>query len=325
MENLDFYKGRNILILGGNGYIGSKLALALSQIECQLVLLLKNSNEALMFPGLAKAQIVLGDVTDKNIWKNILSGIDVVFFLAGHESRDFEPEADFKVNALSILQCLEICKQEKFSPKIIFASSSNLAGLADHMPVNESFRDQPLSLFAIHKLAGEKYLEWYSKEFGLSGATLRLANVYGPSINKDLTLRSALNKMCLFALSSNKLSLFRNAEKVRDYLYIDDAVNAFLSAGAINRELLTGQYFVVGSGEKTAILRAAQLIAEEVKNVINRDVELAEDNEKKLDLVEERNFLADSTLFKKISQWKPKVSLQRGIQETINFLNNQNL
>src|SRR3989344_7073077 len=166
--NLEFYKSKKVFMAGATGFIGSMLTKRLIE---------------------ADADITKVDLRWPEPWADIEKA-EIIFHLAAHESGNFEPEKDLQVNALSVLYMLEACRRKNVSPKIIFASSSNLVGAPEEMPVDESFKDNPLTIFAVHKLMAEEYLKLYFRDFGIPSIALRLANVYGPSSDASLSLRS---------------------------------------------------------------------------------------------------------------------------------------
>ncbi len=169
---LDAYQGCTILITGGRGYIGSALAQSLAAVDCKLILL-DQSPDHEWNPETQKAEVLLvnGDVSLRKTWEATLLGVDYVFHLAAEEyfyRSGYDPERDYQINALPILRLLETCRAQNHRPRIVFASSANLYGLAGKLPVNEYSRDDPLTMWAVHKLASEYYLRLYAQQFGYS-------------------------------------------------------------------------------------------------------------------------------------------------------------
>jgi nucleoside-diphosphate-sugar epimerase len=319
MDVLNFYSGKKILITGANAYLGPKLAHQLSAVDCHLILHgHKNSN--FVFPGSrARIESITGDLSLEQAWEDLLSGVDIIFHLAAHESRNFEPKLDWAVNAGTVLNLLETCRAHQSVLKIIFASSANLVGITDHLPVDESFADRPLTIYAIHKLTAERYFKYYADHYGIKSVTLRLANVYGPSIDLASFRRVAFNRMIESALSLGNITLFGNRHCVRDYLYIDDAISAFLTAGA-GQNMSDGSFYVVGSGQGYNFSECARLIAETIKLRTGQKPQIANDDLVELVPAEFRNFVADSSRFKRLTGWEAKVSLARGIENTLAYL-----
>ncbi|MCL5436152.1 MAG: NAD(P)-dependent oxidoreductase, partial [Patescibacteria group bacterium] len=219
----------------------------------------------------------------------------------------------------SVLELLETCRAKQFSPKIVFASSANLVGLTDRLPVDETFADRPLTIYAIHKLTAERYLKYYAENYDIKSVILRLSNVYGPSVDLESFRRVAFNRMIAAAFGTGKLMLFRNRHCVRDYLYIDDAIAAFLAGGS-SKKTGDGNFYVIGNEKGYNFGEFAKLIAEKVSAQTGRQVEIASDEITELVPAEFRNFVADSARFKKLTGWKTEISLGQGIEKTLSYL-----
>lgn len=321
--DLDFYKGKKILITGFTGYLGSVLTKILSETDCELVLSSPLKTGRASMPSISRAKIreVEGNVSFPELWSEIIPGIDVVFHLAAFEHRrgsEFNPDLDLAVNTAAVLYLLETCRKGNFSPKIIFASSSNLFGLAKTMPVNEDFPDDPLTLYAVHKLAAEKYLQYYFREYAIPSVILRLGNVYGPSTSRDLSQRATLNKIINRGITDGRLTLFKNQNCLRDYIFVDDVVGAFLAAGSCPAAK-DGRYYVVGSEEGQSIAQTVNLIADRIAAKTKKWPVIDEDATATIQAVEWRNFIADSRRFKELSGWSPTVALSEGIDRTVDY------
>jgi nucleoside-diphosphate-sugar epimerase len=317
---LDAYQGRTILITGGRGYIGSAMAQALAELNCRLILLDKSPGDAWR-PAAQVAEVLVlnGDVSLRKTWEKALPGVDHVFHLAAKEyfyRSEYDPERDFQVNALPILRLLEVCRTQTYRPKIVFASSANLFGLVDTLPVNEDHRDNPLTMWAVHKLAAENYLRLYAQQFDIQSITLRLSNVYGPTARWSAMDRVVINKVIAKALNGEALMTYANYGCVRDYVFLKDVVGAFLLAGACCGSTKNLVY-VIGSGEGKSIADVWQLIADCVKSNVDKNVSIQSDDSVKIEPLELRNFVADTGRFQKATGWKPRTALAQGIEITV--------
>ena len=313
---LNAYQGRTILITGGRGYIGSALTQSLAEIQCKLILFDHLPIEAWRPKG-QMAEVVLrkGDVSAPQFWNEALSGVDYVFHLAAKEysyRSEYDPERDFQFNALPILRLLEVCRLQPYRPKIVFASSANLFGLVDTLPVNEDTRDNPLTMWAVHKLAAENYLRLYAGQFGIQSITLRLANVYGPTVRRAVMNRVVINKVIAMALNGETLATYANQGCVRDYVFLNDVVCAFLLAGAFCGSTKNLVY-VIGSGEGKSIADVWQLIADCVKSHVGKNVPIQSDDSVEIEPLEWRHFVADTQRFHNATGWKPRTGLTQGI------------
>jgi len=309
------YKDKTILITGGSGYVGSRLTYQLSKIDCNLKVLVSSSSWK---PEATNANLVLisGDVSDLSFWDTILDDVDYIFYLASVEEIS-NHKREIEINAISILNLLNVCKNKDLSPKIIFASSANIFGNTSNLPINEDFLDNPASLWSINKLLVEQYLKLYYYKFNINSVSLRLPNVYGTTSNIETFNRTVINKVISCALNGEELFLYKNHNCIRDYIYIDDAVSAFLFAGSMKRNILKGQFYVVGSDEGNLISDVWSLISKIVSKKIGKVVTIRNDAYFQLEPREVRNFVANSSNFKNLTGWNSKVSLEKGIKITV--------
>lgn len=317
--NLEFYKGKNILITGAGGYIGSALTGALGNVECNLTLFFHDRKPELN-PAKAKIASISGDITKPGIWGELLPGVDVVFHLVEHPYKEFSPEKELYTTAAPILRLLETARIKGYKPQIVFASSNNLVGLPSKLPVNENFPDNPITIFSIHKMLAEKYLEYYSREYAIPSIILRLTNVYGPVPDKKISERVVLNYMIAEALRAGKVKLFSNRDRTRDFVYIDDVVAAFLCAGMTEGK---SDHFLIGSGEGKKLEEIGAIIADKVSKKIGKHPEIIIDEQAPISEIEKRNFVTDYSKFSSLTGWKPQILLDDGIENTLNYLLNK--
>ena len=319
-NSLGAYHERTVLITGGRGYIGSALAQSLADVNCKLILL-DESPRLRWSPESRNAivSVLRGDVSLYETWEAVLPGVDYVFHLAAREyfyRSEYKPVQDLQFNALPILHLLEVCRTRNYRPKIVFASSANLFGLVDTLPVNEDNRDEPLTMWAVHKLTAEHYLRLYARQFGINSCTLRLANVYGPTVRWSVNNRVVINRVISKALDGEALVTYANHCCVRDYVFLDDVILAFVLAGARCRSNQNSVY-VIGSGEGKSIADVWQMIADCVREHIGKIVPIRFDNSVKVEPLELRNFMADSSRFYEAAGWQSKTDLMQGIELSI--------
>jgi UDP-glucose 4-epimerase len=317
------YRGKTVLITGARGYIGCALATALAEAPCRLVLLDRSPTTPWWkTPSRAEILPVTGDVARRETWECVLPKVDVVFHLAAIESfgEDYRVLPDFEVNTLSVLHLLETCRERGLRPRVIYSSSANLFGPAKHLPVGEDAPDLPATAWSLHKLASEHYLRLYADQLGLAAGSLRLANVYGAVPRPECLLRVALNRMVAAALRKGILPLYRNQACVRDYLYIADAVSAFLRAGDPEVPFAGRRYYVVGSGDGRTIREVAEAIARAASAQTGKAVRLEVNAARTMGAFEMRNFAADNRQFTTAAGWRPQTPLEQGLQFTLKAL-----
>lgn len=316
-----FYSGKKILITGGNGYLGSNLVNQLLNFECQIYCLDRlKLNQDLEIDKKAKLISIVCDITDSSIWQKILSGIDIIFHFAGQTSAyvaNEDPIKDFNINVLPLLFMLESCRKNKYCPTILFAGTATEVGIPRKLPVDENHHDKPVTIYDIDKLMAEGYLKYYANAEIVKGTILRLANVYGPGPKSSSADRGILNMMIRKALNGEDLTLYGKGEFIRDYIFVDDVINAFLIAG-MKIENMNGRHFVLGTGVGHSIREAFETIIESVFDFTKKKVEIISTNPPQtLSPIESRNFIANVGSLKQSIGWIPEVTLAQGINKTV--------
>lgn len=313
--NLSFYENKRILVTGAGGFIGSAVAKILSAVDCRLELAFRKSITTNFHPSKASIQHRVLNIMSEDSWHG-LADIDIIFHFAEHDYREEEPSAHLKGSAHFMLHLLERCTKVKTPPKIVFASSSNLVGNPKTPEVDDQFPDHPVTMYAIHKLLAENYLNYYAREYNIPSVTLRLVNVYGPASEQNVALRAILNSMIHSAMKKGGLELFKNRACIRDFVFIDDVVEAFLLAGS-STALSSGEHYIIGSGESLSLESIIHLIAEKVEEETRRRPTVKINEAREIQPIEMRSLVANSTRFRELTGWKAGVTLSQGIARTI--------
>lgn len=320
---IEHYADRTVLITGGTGFIGNALVNALSKIPCRIIVLLRPGRkwEAAKF-GLAEVIPVRGDIREGSTWAAHLGDVDYVFHLAAQTSAyvaNQDPLADLQASLVPILQMLETCHKNGLRPTILFAGTATQVGSPSVAPVNEKTQDLPVTVYDIHKLAMEKYLQHYSRNMGIVTSTLRLANVYGPGSNVGSSDRGVLNLMIKKGLDGQTLTIYGDGARFRDYIFIDDVISAFLVAGEWAQKL-NGKYYLIGSEQGYRIADAFNLVADRIQHSLGFRPPVAHiPPPLTSSAIEDRDFIADSDLFRAATGWNPEVTLSDGIDRTIKY------
>jgi len=315
----DYLKGKSLLITGASGYLASNLANSLKKIPCKIRRFTRK-NKLNSLEGNAAFENIQGEISDRTLWDRAIEGVDIIFHFAGQTSvyaAEKDPVIDYEANVLPMLHMLEACKKNKTRPDILFAGTSTQMGLPKSLPVNETCLDKPITIYDTHKCMAENYLKYYARMGFVRGTTLRLTNVYGPGPKSSSKDRGILNAMIRRALSGENLTLYGDGKYIRDYIYIEDVLSAFLLA-SINMASLNEKHFVLGSGQGHSISEVLHQIAKQAALKTGKHIEIESiDPPPGLSPIEERYFIANSKTFSKITGWQPRYSLSKGIDQTL--------
>ncbi|MCF6176085.1 MAG: NAD-dependent epimerase/dehydratase family protein [Victivallaceae bacterium] len=318
---LPAYAGKKIAITGASGYIGSELVESLKYIEATIYRITSNLKH---LPTLSESKAefidIEADISKKDIWERLCPSVDVIFHLSSQTNVYTaleDPEADWKINVLPLLNILEVSRELEQKPVIIFTGTATQVGLTEKIPVNENVKDEPVTIYDTHKLAAENYLKVYCANDYAIGTVLRLANVYGYGRSSKNSGRGIVNIMAHKSLTGKTLTIYGNGEYIRDYIYIKDVIKALLCC-LPNIDALNGMEFLIASGSGITLKDAVNKIAQEAEILTGTIVNIkhipAPEN---LSPIEYRNFIADISNFKNVSGWKPEFTFENGIKELL--------
>jgi UDP-glucose 4-epimerase len=241
---------------------------------------------------------------------------DVIFNLAGqvsHIDSMQDPYTDLEINCRSQLSILEACRRYNPSVKVVFASTRQVYGRADSLPVSESHLVRPTDVNGINKAAGEYYHLVYNNVFGVRACSLRLTNVYGPRQLIKHNRQGFIAWFIRLAVEDREIQVFGDGRQLRDFVYVEDAADAFLRAGASDAS--NGQVFNVGGLEPISLRDLVKLLIAVAGSGRYRFVEWPPEK-KAIDI---GDFYADSSLIARTLGWRPVAPLGDGLAETIDF------
>jgi len=316
-----FYRGRRVMITGGLGFIGSNLARHLAALDARVFLIdsliPEYGGNLFNIDGLEdRVRVNINDVRQASTMNYLVRDQDVIFSLAGQvshiDSMD-DPYTDLDINCRSQLSILEACRRNNPSVKVVFASTRQVYGRPTSLPVTERHLVKPTDINGINKAAGEYYHLVYNNVFGVRTCSLRLTNVYGP---RQLLKHSRQGFVAWFirlALEDREIQIYGDGRQVRDFVYVDDVVDAFLRAGADDKA--NGEVFNVGGSEAMTHLDFVELLISTAGSGRYRLVEWPPEK-KAIDI---GDFRADSSLIERTLGWRPAVALRDGLGRTLDF------
>ncbi|MEK7450822.1 MAG: NAD-dependent epimerase/dehydratase family protein [Patescibacteria group bacterium] len=304
-------KNISSLITGGYGLIGSALANVISG-DITILARSKNHEERIKRKD---AKIIIKDL--KDLEAKDLEGIDIIYHLASTVDNYnvlTNPYLDVETNINGTIRLLEICKNFKKKPKIVFLSTFFVYGNEydkTKIPINEDSKTEPLAIYPATKLCAESIIKLYSRLYKIPYLICRLTNVYDEKEDFDNKKKGGLNYMIMQAVRGERLSVYKGGNFLRDYIYLDDVISAIKF---LEEKSITNDTYLIGFGKPFLF-----------KDIINY---LHEITGKKSEIVEIEppefhravgitNFVADTS---KISQlgWKPTIDYKEGIKRIVN-------
>lgn len=322
MEDLrPFFEGKNILITGGLGFIGSNLAHRLVKLNANITLidsLIPDYGGNLFnIEGIEnKVKVNIADVRDEYGMDYLVKGQDYIFNLAGqvsHIDSMKDPYTDLEINCRSQLSILEACRKNNPGVKIVFAGTRQQYGKPDYLPVDENHPLHPTDVNGINKMAGEWYHILYNNVYGIRATSLRLTNTYGP---RQLMKHSRQGFIAWFirqAIDGEEIKIFGDGKQIRDFNYVDDVADAFLLAAAQNTS--NGLIYNLGGDEPISLLDFTKLLIKIVGRGSYTLVPFPEDK-KRIDI---GDFYADYSKIRKALGWRYKTTLREGLAKTVEY------
>ncbi len=314
------FAGRRVLITGGLGFIGSTLARTLVGLGARVSivdsLIAEYGGNRRNLAGLAsRVRVHIADVRDWPRLPSLVRGQDFLFNLAGqtsHMDSMTDPQTDLDINGRAQLAILEACRIHNPGVRIVFASTRQIYGRPDYLPVDEKHPLRPVDVNGINKLAGESFHLLYSRVHGIRATALRLTNTIGPRMRvKDA--RQTFVGVWVRRLIEGEAFEVWGGEQLRDFTYVDDAVEAFLLAAS--RPEAEGAIFNLGGPPPVTLQRLAELLVE-----INRGgafvVREFPGDRRKIDI---GDFYADDRLIARKLGWRPRTDLRAALTRTLAY------
>ena len=316
------FQGSRVLITGGIGFIGANIAKKLVDIGAKVTLvdslIPEYGGNLANIAGLEnQVRVNISDVRDEHSLKYLVQGQDYLFNLAGqtsHIDSMQNPFTDLEINCRAQLSILEVCRKYNPDIKIVFASTRQIYGKPDYLPVDEKHLLRPVDVNGINKMAGEWYHILYNNVHGIRGSALRLTNTYGPCMRIKDARQTFVGIWIRNLIEGKPILVFGDGLQLRDFNYVDDVVDAFL-ATALDRKA-DGQAFNTGGDERINLLDLAKMLIECNDGQGSYEVVPFPADRKAIDI---GDYYSDYTRIKQQIGWAPRVGLREGLTRTLSY------
>ena len=309
------------LITGGLGFIGSNLARRLAHDGHQVTvldsLIPQYGGNLYNVRDIGDSITVnISDVRDPYATRKLLEGVQIVFNLAGqtsHADSMTDPFSDLDINAKAQLSLLEAVRD--ISPKavVVFASTRQLYGKPQYLPVDEAHPIRPVDVNGVNKLAGEQFHLLYHDIYGIRTVALRLTNTYGPGMRIKDARQTFLGIWIKQLLTNESIQVFGDGMQLRDFNYVDDVVDALISAATT--DTCYGRVFNLGGSEVVSLKHLAQKLSNLEADSSWRLVPFPEER-KKIDI---GDYYSNYGLASDLLGWRPRVKLEEGLLKTVHY------
>ena len=318
---MDTFRGARVLVTGGLGFIGSNLARRLVALGADVTLVdslipLYGGNLHNVADIRDAVTVNVCDVRDRFAMEYLVQRQDYLFNLAGqtsHLDSMTDPQTDLDINASAQLSILEACRKANPRVRLVFASTRQLYGRPDYLPVDEKHPVRPVDVNGINKLAGEGYHLLYSSVYGIRSSVLRLTNTYGPGMRVKDARQTFLGIWIRQLLEGAPIKVFGDGAQLRDFNYVDDCVEALLRAAS--DDVAIGRVYNLGSEEVVSLKDLAQMMTALVPGARHELVPFPPER-KAIDI---GDYYSDFSLIRRELGWAPQVGLREGLARSLDY------
>jgi nucleoside-diphosphate-sugar epimerase len=314
------FRNTRILITGGLGFIGSNLARRLLDLGAKVTLvdslIPEYGGNLYNIAGIEdRLHVNISDVRDAHSMRYLVQDQDYLFNLAGqtsHMDSMSDPETDLEINCKAQLAILEACRKHNPGIPIVFASTRQIYGKPDYLPVDEKHLVRPVDVNGVNKAAGEAYHILYSNVYDMHACALRLTNTIGPRMRvKDA--RQTFVGIWIRLVCEGKPFEVWGGGQLRDFNYVDDVVDAFLMAAT--HDAARGRIFNLGHAEVVSLKQLADLLCE-VYPGGKYETKAFPPERKRIDI---GDYYSDFSLIRETLGWKPATDLRQALKRTVDF------
>jgi len=315
------FRSTKILITGGLGFIGSNLGIRLVELGAEVTLvdslIPEYGGNLWNVETIRKdVRINISDVRDEHSMKYLVQGQDYLFNLAGqtsHLDSMINPHPDLEINARAQLFILEACRKYNPDIKIVFASTRQIYGKPQYLPVDERHPLYPVDVNGINKLAGEWYHIVYNNVHGIRTSVLRLTNTYGPRMRVKDARQTFLGVWIRRIIEGTPFQIYGDGKQVRDFNYVDDVVEAFLLLA--ESEDANGEIYNLGADDPISLKATADLMIA-INNGGTYEMTPFPEGRKSIDI---GDYYGDYRKIRSRQGWKPLIPLEEGLNRTLDY------
>ena len=314
-------RNKRVLITGGLGFIGSNLARHLVKVGAKVTiadsLIPEYGGNLFNLKDLKdEIEIKITDVRDSISMDQLIPHQDFLFNLAGqtsHLDSMENPFTDLDINAKAQLSILEACRKHNPEIRIVFASTRQIYGKPQYLPVDEKHPWHPVDVNGVNKMAGEWYHIVYNDVYGIPASVLRLTNTYGPRMRIKDARQTFLGIWIRNLLEGKPIQVFGDGLQRRDYNYVDDVVNALLLAATLPEA--EGKIYNLGAPAPLSLEETAKLMCNLNEGSSYEKIPFPEDRK----AIDVGDFVCDYQAFQSTFDWNPKVKFEEGISKSIDY------
>lgn len=311
---------QKVCVTGGQGALGRRLVKRLSMGSPQKIVVLDKQSYS-PFRKVSRAapvEYVMGDILRSEDVEHALKDCTVLFHLAAlvHVGdSEKQPVEYFKVNALGTINVLEACRRLGVQ-KVFYTSTGHVYGVPHQLPVTEEHPTFPISVYAASKLAGEIAIQGYAASYGISCSIARLSNLYGASLNGETAVGSAL-----IQVFAGKRVCLRNLAAIRDFIHVDDVVEALLRLAAIGDGWKGCRIVNISTGKEISIGEMAQTLAKVAAEQGLGWPEIVQTSSEQNEPVPK--LILDNGRLRDLTHWTPQIDLEQGLRLAMEELQQQ--
>jgi UDP-glucose 4-epimerase len=315
------YAGLDVVVTGGLGFIGSNLSIRLVESGARVTIIDSivpgcGGNPHNIASIASDVRVIDADIADAHLFRDELRKASVIFNLAGEISHVHSmqyPERDLQLNTVSQLRFLMACQECARHARIVYASTRQVYGPPKYLPVDEGHPIRPVDFNGVHKFAATSYHLMLTRAGYLDAVVLRLTNVYGPRMALDAVCQGFLSTFIRRMVLREQIEIFGDGKQKRDPMYVDDAVNAFLLAGAIQRP--TARCYNAGGSEPLSLAEIAQT-ASQLAGCPAPVFRPFPSDRKPIDI---GSYWTDNRRISRDLRWAPRVPFEEGLRKALDF------